>query len=261
VTISVKEVCELALETGRIMLQNGGTTNRCEKMMTTVCAAYGYQRTESFVTPTGIFLTVLDKDNNATTQIKRIEGRRIDLGKVSKLSSIIIELKNCGKKGGESCDYRHLMAKLKEVDSYNPWSEWVKLFFGGMTSGCFCLLFGGSWAEFAVAYAVGILVSISMRLIVLLQVNNFLLHALGAALVVVFAKILDTWVPGIKLDNIIIGGIMLLVPGLAITNAIRDTMSGDLVSGTARGVEAFLLSVAIAAGSGSMLKIWALVGY
>ena len=94
-----------------------------------------------------------------------------------------------------------------------------------------------------------------------MQVNNFLLHALGAALVVVFAKTLDTWIPGIKLDNIIIGGIMLLVPGLAITNAIRDTMSGDLVSGTARGVEAFLLSVAIAAGSGSMLKIWALVGY
>jgi uncharacterized membrane protein YjjP (DUF1212 family) len=54
---------------------------------------------------------------------------------------------------------------------------------------------------------------------------------------------------------------MLLVPGLAITNAMRDMMSGDLVSGTARAIEAFLISVAIAAGSGSMLKIWSLVGY
>lgn len=260
-TISVKEVCELALETGRIMLQNGGTTNRCEKMMTTVCSSYGYDRTESFVTPTGIFLTVMDRDGNAITQIKRIEGRRIDLGKVSQLSRIIIELRNCRKKGDECCSYKTLLAKLKEVDKHDPWPEWLKLFLGGMTAGCFCLLFGGSWAEFAVAYAVGILVSISLRLIALLQVNNFLLHAFGAALVVVFAKLLDTWIVGIKLDNIIIGGIMLLVPGLAITNAIRDTMSGDLVSGTARAVEAFLLSVAIAAGSGSMLKIWALVGY
>ncbi len=72
---------------------------------------------------------------------------------------------------------------------------------------------------------------------------------------------MDLYIIGIKLDTIIIGGIMLLVPGLAITNAMRDMMSGDLVSGTARAIEAFLISVAIAAGSGSMLKIWSLVGY
>ncbi len=77
----------------------------------------------------------------------------------------------------------------------------------------------------------------------------------------VFAKTLDIWVPYIKLDNIIIGGIMLLVPGLSIVNAIRDTMSGDLVSGTARAVEAIFIAVAIATGSGSMLKLWALMGY
>ena len=54
---------------------------------------------------------------------------------------------------------------------------------------------------------------------------------------------------------------MLLVPGLAITNAIRDTMSGDLVSGTARAVEALFITVGVVAGSGSMLKIWALLGW
>ncbi|HRY83576.1 MAG TPA: threonine/serine exporter family protein, partial [Candidatus Cloacimonadota bacterium] len=126
--------------------------------------------------------------------------------------------------------------------------------------GFFCLLFGGSWLEFGVAYLVGVLVSLALRLIVLLRMNNFLVHALGAAMVVVFAKTLDIWVPYIKIDNIIIGGIMLLVPGLSITNAIRDTMSGDLVSGTARAVEALLISVGIAAGSGSMLKLWSLWG-
>lgn len=47
---------------------------------------------------------------------------------------------------------------------------------------------------------------------------------------------------------------MLLVPGLAITNAIRDTISGDLVSGISRAVEAFLIAIAIAAGTGIVLK-------
>jgi uncharacterized membrane protein YjjP (DUF1212 family) len=92
-------------------------------------------------------------------------------------------------------------------------------------------------------------------------VNNFLLNAIASALIVFLAKTIDTWVPNIRLDNIIIGGIMILVPGLALTNAIRDTMSGDLVSGTARGVEAIIVTIAIVAGSGTMLKLWTLLGY
>ena len=49
---------------------------------------------------------------------------------------------------------------------------------------------------------------------------------------------------------------MLLVPGLAITNAIRDTISGDLLAGISRAVEAFLIAVAIAVGSGIVLRLW-----
>ena len=53
---------------------------------------------------------------------------------------------------------------------------------------------------------------------------------------------------------------MLLVPGLAITNAIRDTISGDLISGISRGLEAFLVAVAIAAGTGVILRLWIILG-
>ncbi|MNF09932.1 hypothetical protein D3C80_2107260 [compost metagenome] len=54
----------------------------------------------------------------------------------------------------------------------------------------------------------------------------------------------------------IIGSIMLLVPGLAITNAIRDTMAGDLVAGLTRSAEAFLIALAIAIGTGVVLSFW-----
>ena len=54
------------------------------------------------------------------------------------------------------------------------------------------------------------------------------------------------------MNQTIIGAIMLLVPGLAITNAIRDTMSGDLLSGVTRASEAFLVAV----GTGAVLSFW-----
>lgn len=53
---------------------------------------------------------------------------------------------------------------------------------------------------------------------------------------------------GEQLDKIIIGSVMPLVPGLLITNAVRDLMAGHLVSGLSKGAEAFLTAFAIGAG-------------
>ena len=260
---NISEVSELALEVGQIILRSGGSTNSCEKLMTRVCVAYGFGETESYVTPTGIFISVGDVGQPVTTQLRRINTRSIDLGKISSVTSLVhtLDQKACVNNPKNCLPLEDFKQKLQAIENEKPYPEWLRIFCGGATSGFFCLLFGGSWLEFAVAYLVGILVSLTLRLIGLLRMNNFMVHALGAAMVVVFAKVLDIWVPYIKLDNIIIGGIMLLVPGLSITNAIRDTMSGDLVSGTARAAEAMVISAAIATGSGTMLKLWSLWGY
>ena len=259
--ITSTEALEISMEIGRILLQNGSTANRVELMMCKVCSIFGYPETEAYVTPTGIFLTVSDGKEIFTTSIKRIENRQTDLGKITKISHLVYDMERqyC-KEGVCYWNADKFREELKHIENEKAWPDWFKILCGGLTSGCFCLLFGGSWLEFAVDYAVGVLVSLSLKLLGNLKLNNFLLHILGAALIVVFAKVLDIWVPYIKLDNIIIGGIMLLVPGLSFVNAIRDTMSGDLVSGTARGVEAIFLAIAIAAGSGIMLKLFELWG-
>ena len=53
---------------------------------------------------------------------------------------------------------------------------------------------------------------------------------------------------------------MLLVPGLAITNAVRDSIAGDLISGLARGAEALLIAVAVALGNGLGMMLWIWMG-
>ncbi|MDD2228285.1 MAG: threonine/serine exporter family protein [Candidatus Cloacimonetes bacterium] len=260
--LSVKQATELALEVGRILLQSGSATNRVEKMMLKVCAGFGYPNTESFVTPTGIFISVNDSQGSISTSIKRIENRVIDLGKITQVSRLVncLDEEDCPN-GRSNMDARKFRSELDKIDITEAWHTWVRSLCGGATSGFFCLLFGGAWVEFAIAVLIGIIVSYGMKFLSRLSFNNFLLNALAAALIVFIAKLMDVYIPYIRLDNIIIGGIMLLVPGLSITNAIRDTMSGDLVSGTARGMEAVFITVGIVAGSGSMLKIWALWGY
>lgn len=53
---------------------------------------------------------------------------------------------------------------------------------------------------------------------------------------------------GSNIDQIIIGSLIPLVPGIPLTNSVRDLMSGDLVAGVARGSEAALTSLSIASG-------------
>jgi uncharacterized membrane protein YjjP (DUF1212 family) len=60
----------------------------------------------------------------------------------------------------------------------------------------------------------------------------------------------------IREEILIISSIMLLVPGLAITNAIRDTMRTDYVSGVARAIEATICAVAIALGIVLVLSLY-----
>ncbi len=62
------------------------------------------------------------------------------------------------------------------------------------------------------------------------------------------------------MNPIIIGSIMIFLPGVAITNAVRDSLAGDLLAGSARAMEAMLIAVSIAAGVGAVLFLWVSVG-
>ena len=60
--------------------------------------------------------------------------------------------------------------------------------------------------------------------------------------------------PALQLDKIMIGYIMLLIPGLAMTNSVRDILVGNTISGALLLTESLLWAGALA--SGFMLAIW-----
>ena len=59
--------------------------------------------------------------------------------------------------------------------------------------------------------------------------------------------------------RIIISAMMPMLPGLAMTNAIRDAMRGDLVSGVATAGEALIRAIVLAAGAGLAVAAWMLL--
>ena len=98
----------------------------------------------------------------------------------------------------------------------------------------FAPLFGGSLREILASAAVGVALALLMTIGKRVRISSFILNMLCSAGIAVAALLLRMCVPQLNMDTVIISGIMPLVPGVAITNAIRDTLRGDYISGGAR---------------------------
>ena len=74
-----------------------------------------------------------------------------------------------------------------------------------------------------------------------------------AAVSVAVVQLMNLAGAACSIDKVIIGGIIPLVPGIALTNGVRDIAGCDYLSGTIRGIEALLIGAAIALGVGFVL--------
>ena len=248
--MDINKILHLAADAGKIILESGGETYRVEETITRICEAYGLYEAESFVTITGIMLSVTDVYGNTTSLVKRINSRKVDLEKISKVNDLSRNLKARGLTADDVKD------ELKRIENISKYSNKTIIFFSGVGAAFFTLVFGGDIYDFIISFITGVLIkslSISLGTV---KVNDFFINIIGGAIAALIALVSVNLGLASNVDKIIIGSIMLLVPGLSITNAIRDTIAGDLLAGIARAVEAFLIAVGIAIGSGIVLRFW-----
>ena len=72
---------------------------------------------------------------------------------------------------------------------------------------------------------------------------------LGGLLTALLPHLLVIIIPALQTELVIAGAVMPLVPGLAMTNAVQDTMRGDMVSGLSHGAQSILTAFLIAGGA------------
>ncbi|MEG1255447.1 threonine/serine exporter family protein [Clostridium sp.] len=248
-------IVNLAAEAGKIMLQNGGETYRVEQTISMICSSYNIKNAESFVSPTAIITSTTNENGRSSTIIKRITSRSIDLQKVALINNLSRKIQVT------PINLNQLSKELEDIRNYPKYSNRIKTFFAGVNTGTFTLLFGGNIFDFIIAFFAGILINLLTSMLSRLSVNDFFINVAGGSLAGIIGLVFSSINPVFHQDKIIIGSIMLLVPGLVITNAIRDTISGDLLSGLARSLEAIMIAGAIAIGTAFSFKLWiALVG-
>lgn len=245
----IHEITKVCLLAGKIMLENGGETYRVEDTMIRIAASYGAANAHSFVTPTGIIFSLDGPE--MMTRLIRISDRSTDLSKVTKVNAISRRI----SQGELSVAEAYVL--LQEIEKAAPgYPGWVKIIAAAIASGCFLIMFRGSWPDFLPAVLTGgagyAFLVYFHRLVPIKLIAEFL------ASIVIGLAAYGFIVSGLgsQLDKIIIGSIMPLVPGLLITNAVRDLMAGHFVSGLSKGAEAFLTAFAVGSGIALVLSFY-----
>lgn len=250
-----KLLFRFALETGEVMLSNGAETFRVEDTIKRILQTSKFQVTESFVTPTGIFVTLDDSSIDMSTQVKRIKYRTIDLNKVTKANEISRQYVE-GLLPLEKAYETILSIKMEE----SPYNRHLQLLAISAASGFFALVFNGTPVDAVTACFVGFFMGILNLYLSWKFRSIFFVDFISGASIAVLSILFTSVFPlSRNIDLIIISSLMPLVPGLAITTAVRDAMQGDFISGVTRAVEAIFIAVSIASGVGIVLKLYILI--
>lgn len=242
------ELMEIVLRAGEIMLTSGAEIYRVEETIIRICSSYGV-KCESFVLPTGIFISIADENGGMQTSFKRIRQRTVDLSRIDRVNTFSRGLMN------NRLEYGEAIARLSDIASGRQYNLPVRLSAAAVASFVFAVLFQGSWYDGAAAAVIGALVFLMKEGLGKKGFFQFF-ELFSAGLAAGFLSIAAVRLfPGLNEYKIIIGAVMLYLPGMAMTNGIKDAFYGDLVASFTRMGEAFLVAAAVAAGVAISLAI------
>lgn len=234
-----EEILSISLEIGAAMIECGGEIGRSEDTVYRINKALGAKFVQVWALPSMMAATVTAKSGKIITQTRCIGKEEINLAELDRLNQLSRRI----------CNGDTVYFTITKNREYKPITDVIFTF---LATASFCIYFGGSITDAFFSGIIGILISYYRGPIE----SSFAGILLDAALTGLLS-----FIPGIiginaSADNIIIGTITLLVPGLTVGNAMRDMISGDIYAGLLKLTNAILCALAIALGLSFSLLIF-----
>lgn len=225
---------------GKLLIQNGSNMDRVNTTIYHIANKAGLHHFEAFTTVTGI---VVNSDHLPNATAADIRSRQDNLTKIVTVNDL------SRKFAADKIDLPQLYAALQDIERKPMQLSWFsQVLAAAILSLTLMIIFAGDAAESWAAFIIG---GFSfwcylwlMKTIKIKYMGEFLSSVMIAAMAVIFQRF--GWVHNV--NAIIIGSVMPLVPGMALTNASRDLVGGHLIAGPTRALEAVITAVAIGCG-------------
>lgn len=251
-------ILALAVDAGEVLLHSGGEIARVQETMERIARAYGAENFHAYVLTNGIFASVDDHGRTLNSEIRHVRETQVHLGRVTALNALSREIEAGGVPLADA------FRRLDEIQKIPYLADKRRIFACGVGAACFCYLFGGTVLDAGITFFIGALLQTFCLLMAnyktISKIIRIILEAGMVALVSFgFSGLFGVFGITANLDKMIIGGIIPLVPGMALTTAIRDFAGGDYLSGTIRLIDALLIGSSIAIGVGMVLMLAAMI--
>ena len=246
---SIDSRIELVCLAAQLILENGGETYRVEETAARMAKGLGLPDAHVAAFPTSIFV-----EAGGVARLRRISCRGNDMKRLALTNDVSRRVER-GQLGFLEAQ------RLLEDAARDPGPSQLTLMLAcGLAAASFSLLFGGRLGTFIVAFLIGALVQAIHPLFSQMEMGVLFCNFTGGLITAAVAEIAGWLIPYGSVNAAIVGGIMPLLSGLLMTNAVRDTMYGDLISGVTRAVEALLLAASVALGVFVGLELTAMLG-
>ena len=246
------QVLRFVTDAGDLMLKNGAEVSRTQQTMEIMARSLGCADFSGYVLTNGVFTSLGAGDMPA--QVRSVPTSAVHLGRVEAINQLSRRLAAGGMGLAEA---RQELERIRNMPGAPALRQVLACGFG---SASFAILFGGVWQDGAVALAVGLALQLVLLGLDRWGAGKLFKCFLGAAFVALGTLAVFAAGFGVNSDKAIIGALMPLVPGMALTLGIRDLIDTDFLSGVIRMLDALLTAACIALGAGFVLALANLLG-
>lgn len=245
------KLLNISVELGCQLMFSGAEIYRVEESVRRLLQAYGLESPEVFAIPNCVIVSITTPEGHPITRMRRIAGHGTDIELLERLNALCRQL--CARRPPVDEAWELLSCLPEQVPRY---PSWTVLLGYGIAPAFFSPLFGGgipdALAAFLGGLGVGLCLLYGRRLI---GTNSFFRTAVCSAVASLLSLLLVGTGLGQSVDTVTISVLMVLVPGVSLTNAMREIMAGDVISGLSRTAGAILTGTAIAIGAAVGLAI------
>ncbi len=242
------KLLKLALDIGEAMLSGGAETHRVEDTMRRILSVSHSEGVEAQALNTMLIVSIPSVDKGSLTLCRGIRSRSTNFEKIcfaNDLSRVFV----AGEMDLDDAIY--CISEVKNLPHFHP--KAITLCYG-IAGAAFCMVLGGSWLDGLIAFSLSLLIGLLSWLVRNKNIPYCFSPLFGGFLAGFCTSLFALFLP-INKDMVIIGSITPMLPGVTISNSMRDIMESNFISGTSKLAEACLIAASIACGVAFGLSI------
>ncbi len=245
----LRQVVELCLWAGQLLLQSGANSRRIEETIHRLGTGLGCDWLDILIGMNEISITA-SEGQEFRTKSRRVVRLGVNMGKLSAINDLSRQTVNDG------LSLSQVERRLKQIDQMPAtYNQWLVIGMAGLACAAFSRLFGGDWTIFGVTFGAASAAMLARLTLSKRRFNTILITALCAFVAAILAGYGSAAFDSSLTVTAFAAAVLLLVPGVHLINAAHDLIAGYVNAGIQRGMIGFLFSLAIALGLALAMRL------